>query len=179
MKTTFDVETGRLVAPIDSDDHVRGPDSAGVTLVEYGDYQCPYCGEAYPIVESLLAARPDTVRFAFRHFPLTNIHPNAENAAELAEAASSAGQFWRAHDWLYTHQSQLDAQHLGQVAAEIDPSGAAQRDVERHAYMDRIQRDFMTGVRSGVNGTPTFYVNGLRHDGGDSLPELLDAVDHA
>jgi protein-disulfide isomerase len=177
--TPFHIDMGRLVEPVNQDDHVRGPDEAPVTLVEYGDYQCPYCGQAYPHVEALLAARPDTVRFVYRHFPLTDLHPQAELAAELAEAASTRGQFWRAHDWLFTHQSQIDAQHLRQAAAEIDPSGGAQRDLERRAYDDRIRRDFISGVRSGVNGTPTFYINGVRHDGGYSLSELVDAVDNA
>jgi len=180
MQTTpFHIDMGRLVEPINQDDHVRGPDSAPVTLVEYGDYQCPYCGQAYPIVEALLAERPDTVRFVFRHFPLTDLHPQAEIAAELAEAAGVRGQFWRAHGWLFTHQSQFDAQHLRGAAAEIDPSGGAERDLERRAYDDRIRRDFISGVRSGVNGTPTFFINGIRHDGGYSLPELLRAVDSA
>jgi protein-disulfide isomerase len=177
--TPFHIDTGRLVDPVTADDHVRGPDSAPVTLVEYGDYQCPYCGQAYPIVEALLGQRPDTVRFVFRHFPLTDLHPNAELAAELAEAAAARGQFWRAHDWLFTHQRQIDAEHLRQVADEIDPTGAAERDLERRTYDDRIRRDFINGVRSGVNGTPTFYVNGIRHDGGYSLPELVRAVDKA
>jgi protein-disulfide isomerase len=177
--TPFDIDTGRLVEPVNQDDHVRGPDLAPVTLVEYGDYQCPYCGKAYPIVESLLGMRPDTVRFAFRHFPLTDLHPYAEIAAEVAEAAGAHGQFWRAHDWLYTHQNQLDPVSLMAVAAQFDPSGDIQRVLERRAYTDRIRRDFISGVRSGVNGTPSFCINGIRHDGGYSLPELLAAVDRA
>ena len=177
--TPFHIDTGRLVDPVHDDDHVRGPDSAPVTLVEYGDYQCPYCGQAYPLVEALLMERPDTVRFVFRHFPLTDLHPNAELAAEFAEAASAHGQFWRAHDWLFTHQDLIDPEHLREEAVEVDPSGGAERDLDRRAFDDRIRRDFISGVRSGVNGTPTFYVNGIRHDGGYSLPELVSVVDNA
>jgi protein-disulfide isomerase len=177
--TPFNVETGRLVEPITEDDHVRGPDSASVVLVEYGDYQCPYCGEAYPLVEALLNERADSLRFIFRHFPLVDVHPRAEVAAEFAEAAGARGQFWRAHHWLFTHQRQLDAGHLRSAAADIDPSGGVERDLERRAYNDRIRRDFIGGVRSGVNGTPTFFINGFRYDGGYSLAELLRAVDNA
>jgi protein-disulfide isomerase len=174
--TPFHIDTGRLVDPVHAGDHVRGPESGSVTLVEYGDYQCPYCGQAYPQVEALLAERPD-VRFVFRHFPLTDLHPNAELAAELAEAAGQRGQFWQAHDWLFTHQQLIDPEHLRQEAMEFDPSGAVERDLDRRAFDDRIRRDFIAGVRSGVNGTPTFYVNGIRHDGGYSRPELVRAVE--
>jgi protein-disulfide isomerase len=177
--TPFHIDMGHLVEPINATDHVRGPDSATVELVEYGDYQCPYCGQAYPMVEALLAQRPDRIRFAFRHFPLTDLHPHAELAAEVAEAAGARDQFWTAHSWLFTHQSMIDPTHLGRLLLEIDPSGGAARDVERRAFADSIHRDFITGVRSGVNGTPTFYLNGVRHDGGYSLPALLHVVDTA
>ena len=178
--TPFQIEMGHLVEPINETDHVRGRDSANVELVEYGDYQCPYCGQAYPIVEALLAQRPDQIRFAFRHFPLTDLHPYAEVAAEVAEAVEAAGtrdQFWMAHDWLYTHQPLIDPVHLGQLALQLDPTGQAAAEVDRRAYADRIRRDFISGVRSGVNGTPTFFLNGVRHDGGYSLRELMHAVD--
>jgi protein-disulfide isomerase len=178
-RTPFQVETGRLVEPVNRDDHVRGPGSAPVTLVEYGDYECPYCGRAYPVAEALLAERPTLVRLVFRHFPLTDLHPRAEIAAELAEAAAMVGQFWRAHAWLYTHQGQFDAEHLRGLAVEIDPSGGVERELERRAYSDRIHRDFLSGVRSGVNGTPSFFINGVRYDGDYSLPALSQAVDAA
>jgi protein-disulfide isomerase len=177
--TPFHVETGRLVEPVNQDDHIRGSADARVTLLEYGDYQCPFCGQAFGPVEALIRERPDTVRFVFRHFPLTDLHPYAELAAELAEAAGARGQFWRVHDWLFTHQDQIDPRHLHQVATDIDPSGGVARDLDLRSRADRIHRDFVSGVRSGVNGTPTFYINGLRHDGGYSLPELLRAVDAA
>jgi|SRR5882757_5370892 len=177
--TPFSIETGRLVVPVTQDDHVLGPPSADVTLVEYGDYQCPFCGRAHPIVKELLAQRPDTVRLVFRHFPLSDLHPNAEPAAEFAEAAGAQGQFWAAHDWLYSHQDTLDAPSLTAAAMSLDPSGNAAKDLAGRVYHEKIRRDFIGGVRSGVNGTPTFFINGRRHDGDYTLPELLHAVDHA
>src|SRR4051812_34785038 len=99
MTTPFRVTTGRLAAPVTDDDHIRGPATAPVTLVEYGDYQCPYCGMAHPITQELLRERPNLVRFVFRHFPLTNVHPFAEVAAETAEAAGAHQRFWQMHDW--------------------------------------------------------------------------------
>src|SRR5258706_9039186 len=148
----FQIETGRLVDPVSEHDHVRGPASAPVELVEYGDYQCPYCGQAHPVVEALLSQRPEQVRFGYRHFPLTHLHPYAELAAELAEAAGARGQFWPAHDWLFTHQGLIDPLNLRAVAEELDPTGGIAKELEQRAYGDRIQRDFINGVRSGVNG---------------------------
>jgi protein-disulfide isomerase len=177
--TPFSIETGRLVVPVNEDDHVLGSPSASVTLVEYGDYQCPYCGLAYPIVKELLALRPDTVRLVFRHFPLTDLHPYAELAAELAEAAGVQGQFWVAHDWLYSHQDVLDPPTLSAAAMNLDPTGDLAKEFAARAYHERIHRDFIGGVRSGVNGTPTFFINGRRHDGGYSVAELLLAIDQA
>jgi protein-disulfide isomerase len=180
VTTPLSVTLGRLAQPVTDDDHVRGPATAPVTLVEYGDYQCPYCGAAYPQVEALLRERGDVVRFAYRHFPLTNVHPYAEIAAEAAEVAAAHELFWPMHDWLFTHQDQLDPDNLIGAAAAL---GIAARKVAlalaRHEYRDRVLRDFTGGIRSGVNGTPTFFVNGVRHDGGYTLVELVDAVDRA
>jgi protein-disulfide isomerase len=183
VTTPLRVIMGRLAQPVSGDDHVRGPADGPVTLVEYGDYQCPYCGAAYPVVEALLRERADVVRFAYRHFPLTNVHPYAEiaaEAAEAAEAASAHGLFWPMHDWLFTHQDGLDPANLVRAAAGL---GIDAEEVtvalSRHVYRDRVVRDFASGVRSGVNGTPTFFVNGVRHDGGYGLAELTGAVDRA
>ncbi len=179
MTTPYQV-SGRLTAPVNDSDHVLGPDTAPVTLVEYGDYECPFCGAAHPVVQDLLRLREGTVRYVYRHFPLSNVHPHAELAAETAEAAGARGRFWAMHDWLFTHQDELSlggllraAEELGLPAAEVD------REIRGHMYLDRIRRDFISGVRSGVNGTPTFFVNGIRHDGGHSLAELTMAVDEA
>lgn len=178
-RTPFEVQTGRLVVPVSTADHTIGPATAPVTLVEYGDYQCPYCGQAHPILQQLLAQRPDTVRLVFRNFPLTDIHPNAEIAAEFAEAAGDRGQFWPAHDWLYTHQSQLSAGELAAAADHVDPSGGLGKDLAARAFDERIRHDFIGGVRSGVNGTPSFFINGVRHDGDYELATLLAVVDRA
>ncbi|MEV0273733.1 DsbA family protein [Hamadaea sp. NPDC050747] len=178
MTTPFDIQTGRLTIPVGAGDHIRGVESAPVTLVEYGDYQCPYCGAAYPIVEELLRERADVVRLVFRNFPLSDIHPYAEPAAEFAESAP-ADRFWDAHDWLFTHQDKLDPPHLAAAAAELDPSGGMVKAMVGRVFADRIRHDFLGGVRSGVNGTPTFFLNGVRHDGGYQLPDLIRAVDAA
>ena len=178
MTTPFHIETGRLTVPVGAGDHVRGDQSAPVTLVEYGDYQCPYCGAAFPIVEELLRERAGVMRLVFRNFPLSDIHPYAEPAAEFAESAP-ADRFWDAHDWLFTHQKKLDPTRLAATAAELDPSGAMVQAMATRVHADRIRQDFLGGVRSGVNGTPTFFVNGVRHDGGYQLPDLIAAVDVA
>jgi protein-disulfide isomerase len=178
VRTQFDAE---LVLPVREDrDHVQGPGSAPVTLVEYGDYECPYCGAAYPIVKELQARVGDELRFVFRNFPISTSHPHAEQAAEAAEAAAAQGRFWEMHDHLYEHQRRLEDDDLRGYAAELG------LDVDRflaelaqHAYAERVREDFMSGVRSGVNGTPTFYVNGLRHDGSYELESLAAAVERA
>jgi protein-disulfide isomerase len=180
MITPLQVSTGNLNLPINDQDHVRGAVTAPVTLVEYGDYQCPYCAAAHPIINDLLRQRADTVRFVFRHFPLTNVHPYAEVAAETAEAAAARDQFWQMHAWLFDHQDQFQPAFVSTFADQLGlPGYKVSREVNEHIYLDRIQRDFAGGVRSGVNGTPSFFVNGRRHDGGYTLGELVEAVDAA
>ena len=169
-----------LAVPVDDRDHVLGPEDAPVTLVEYGDYQCPYCARAHPIVQELLRRRTNLMRFAYRHFPLINIHPYAEPAAEAAEAAGARGRFWPVHDWLFANQEWLSPVTL--IAALVDmglDGEAIARELRDHNFLDKVQSDFVSGVRSGVNGTPTFFINGLRYEGGHSLPELVTAVDAA
>jgi protein-disulfide isomerase len=166
-----------LTPPVSDRDHILGRPGAPVTLVEYGDYECPYCAMAHPIVLEVVRQMGDDVRFVFRHFPLARIHPHAERAAEAAEAAGAQGRFWQMHDMLYTHQHALEDPDLLMYA------DALQLDVRRFAaelqggvHMPRVRDDFVSGVRSGVNGTPTFFINGRRHDGGYELPTLLAAV---
>ena len=170
----------RLVVPVDDRDHVLGPEDAPVTLVEYGDYQCPYCARAHPIVRELLRERTDLVRFAFRHFPLVNVHPYAEPAAEAAEAAGARGRFWPFHDWLFDNQELLSPVTLiaGLAGMGLDGETVA-AELRDHRFLDKVQWDFVSGVRSGVNGTPTFFINGMRYEGAHSLPELVTAVDAA
>jgi protein-disulfide isomerase len=170
-----------LTLPITQDrDHIQGAPDAAVTLVEYGDYECPYCGAAYPIVKKLQEAMGDGLRFVFRNFPITTAHPHAEQAAEAAEAAAAQSQFWPMHDLLYENQQRLDA---GDLLAFADRLGLDvdrfERELEQHVHAARVHEDFMSGVRSGVNGTPTFYVNGVRHDDSYEFDTLLGALQRA
>ena len=162
-------------------DHIEGPDNASLTLVEYGDYQCPYCGAAYPEVKRVQKELGSELRFVFRNFPLTNMHEHAMNAAETAEAASAQGKFWPMHDFLYEHQATLGDHSvaLGYSKKLGLDTQRFEREVAQHLYQKRIKDDFMGGVRSGVNGTPTFYVNGVRHDGDALAKALIEALNQA
>ena len=156
-----------LKVPVNSNDHTQGPSDAPVTLVEYGDYECPHCARAHPVLKLVLRRLGDRLRFVFRNFPLTELHPHAELAAEAAEAAGTRGRFWEMHDMIYDHQREgLEAEDLAQYAGVIGLDAiAVMQDVASHTYLPRIREDFMGGVRSGVNGTPTFFINGVRFDG--------------
>lgn len=159
------------------DDHVTGSPSAPVKLVEYGDYQCPFCGRAQVEVERLRQALGSRLCLVFRHFPLTQAHPYAEQAAEAAEAAGAEGRFWEMHRLLFEHQEDLSLEALIEYAGALDLDiDAFASSVQEHRFHDKIRRDFMTGVRSGVNGTPTFFINGHRHDGAFSAEALLEAI---
>jgi protein-disulfide isomerase len=157
---------GGLAIPVSADDHALGPQSASITLVEYGDYECSYCGAAYPIVAALQRTFGDELRFVFRNMPLTNVHPHAEAAAEAAEAVGLQGHFWEMHDLLFEHQNALDPSALLSYASA---SGADSTEfevaLERRVTRERVQHDVEGGLRSGVNGTPTFFVNEARYDG--------------
>jgi protein-disulfide isomerase len=172
--------SGKLRVPLTERDHLLGPEDAPVTLLEYGDYECPHCGRAHPIVAAVLRRLGSQVRFAYRHFPLTQIHPHAQHAAEVAEAAAEQGQFWAMHDLLFENQSALEDADLLGYAAElgIDPEGVGAA-LAAHRYTEKVQQDFMSGVRSGVNGTPTFFINGVRHEGPWDEASLLDALQQA
>jgi protein-disulfide isomerase len=170
-----------LTVPVDVDrDHIQGPADASVTLLEYGDYECPYCGAAYPIVKEVQDRMGDRLRFVFRNFPITTSHPHAEQAAEAAEAAGSQGRFWEMHDTLYENQRRLGDADLRSYAARLGLDlESFERDVAEHVHAPRVREDFMSGVRSGVNGTPTFYINGVRHDDSYELETLLAALEQA
>jgi protein-disulfide isomerase len=170
-----------LTMPVSEDrDHIRGPANAAVTLVEYGDYECPYCGAAYPIVKEVQSRMSDRLRFVFRNFPITTSHPHAEQAAEAAEAAAAQGRFWEMHDHLYENQRRLEDSDL-RAYAETVGLDVEQFDNEltEHVHAPRVREDFMSGVRSGVNGTPTFFINGRRHDDSYDLDTLLAALAQA
>jgi protein-disulfide isomerase len=170
----------RLTPPVNDRDHILGPPDAPVTLVEYGDYECPYCGMAYPIVESVRCRVGDNMRFVFRHFPLTQLHAHAQHAAEMAEAAGERGKFWQMHGMLFQNQDALDDRHLIAYAAQIGiPSEWAATALRSHVFAPRVREHFLSGVRSGVNGTPTFFINGVRHDGEWDEHSLLAAVKNA
>ena len=170
-----------LTVPADeARDHIQGPSSAAVTLVEYGDYECPYCGAAYPIIKEVQARMGARLRFVFRNFPISTSHPHAEQAAEGAEAAAAQAKFWEMHDVLYENQSRLRDEDLHGYAEQLELDVETfDRELAEHAHAPRIREDFMSGVRSGVNGTPTFYVNGVRHDDSYDLETMLAALERA
>ena len=156
----------RLQPGVGPEDHVQGPQDAPITLVEYGDFECSYCGQAYPIVKALQQRLGAHLRFAFRHFPLTEAHPHAEHAAEAAEAAGAHGRFWAMHDALYEHQQRLDDAALAAYAVAIGLDGGQLLEaLDDGTFAPLVREDFMSGVRSGVNGTPAFFINGARWDG--------------
>jgi protein-disulfide isomerase len=166
-----------LTQPVSARDHVAGPADAPLTLVEYGDYQCPYCGAAYPVVKRLQKTLGKKLRFVFRNFPLTQSHPYALIAAQTAEAAALQGKFWEMHDLLFEQQTSLKPEIIPRWAKKIGLN-VQQFDigVKQSAVEKRIKEDRQSGIRSGVNGTPTFFINGTRHDGPHGYDSLLAAL---
>jgi protein-disulfide isomerase len=168
----------RLTIPVGRGDHVAGPPDAPLTLVEYGDYECPHCGHAHPVVQAVQQRFGDRLRFVYRNFPLTEVHPHAEHAAEAAEAAGEAGRFWEMHDLLFDRQDALGDRQLAGYADELGLDGReVLAAIEAGTYTDRIRQDFLGGVRSGVNGTPTFFINGTRYDGSWEYDSLVQALE--
>ena len=168
----------KLSIPVSADDHVQGDPAAPCVLVEYGDYQCPSCGQAYPIVKRLQKHFGKRLAFVFRNFPLTQIHPWAEPAAEAAEFAAAHRKFWEMHDLLYENQQALGESLLLELSDTVDLSSSQLLTaVAEHTYQDRINKDFRGGVRSGVNGTPTFFINGVRHDASYDFATLSAAIE--
>jgi protein-disulfide isomerase len=177
MVIDVNTETDLLVPPVSARDHSQGPLDAPVTLVEYGDFECPHCGRAYYIIKNVQAVLGDRLRFVFRHFPITTIHPHAQHAAEAAEAAGAQGRFWEMHDTLYENQGALDDANLIRYAETI---GLDVRlfaaEMRTHKYAQRVREDFQSGIYSGVNGTPTFFINGVRYDYSWDAPTLSAAL---
>jgi protein-disulfide isomerase len=171
------LDSPRLTLPVSERDHVRGPATASMTLLEYGDYECRFCGAAHPVVNEVQRIMGAELAFAYRHFPLTQIHPRAYQAAEAAEAAGAQGRFWVMHDLLFVNQDRLGTQDLLAYAQalglDLDRFAA---DLAEHAHAPKLREDYLSGVRSGVNGTPTFFINGVRHNGGYDLESLLAAL---
>src|SRR4030081_1830914 len=155
-----------LRVPVTPRDHIKGPADAPVTLVEYGDYECPYCGAAHPIVNAIVERFSKELRFVFRHFPMVQVHPFAESAAEAAEFAGAHGRFWEMHDGLYENQEKVGVALLFALAEVLGlPEDGLREALVNGEYLPKVRGDFLGGVRSGVNGTPTFFINGRRHDG--------------
>jgi Na+/H+ antiporter NhaA len=159
-------------------DHIRGPEDAPVTLVEYGDFECPYCGRAEGTIRELLASSfGDEVRYVWRHLPLNDVHPHAQLAAEAAEAAAEQGRFWEMHDALLRHQGALSTSHLSAYAEELGLDGARLlKDLRQRRYEPRVGDDVASADESGVSGTPTFFVNGRRHYGAYDIATLIETV---
>ena len=162
-------EIKKLTIPVIGSDHMRGSanNNSPITLVEYGDYECPYTGMAYPIVKELLREfGNDKLRFVFRNFPLNEIHPHAQHAAEAAEASAAQNKFWQMHDYLFEHQKALDDGHLLEYAQKVglEDIHKFKDDVSRHVYAPLIEESLKGGIDSGVEGTPTFFINGVRYE---------------
>ncbi|BBO30768.1 DsbA family protein [Lacipirellula parvula] len=177
MKTA---DAAQLTLPVSARDHQFGDRRAAVTIVEYGDYECPYCARAHLVVKDLADRLGDAWNFVFRNFPLTTIHPHAQHAAEAAEAAGAQGLFWEMHDYLFLHQDSLSDRDLVRDASLL---GVEEQqfvdDLRDHKFADRVREDFLSGARSGVNGTPTFFINGVRYDGPIESGSILAAIELA
>jgi protein-disulfide isomerase len=166
-----------LRVPLRSSDHVLGDINARCVVVEYGDYECPHCAAAQPHVRQVLRDFSGWICFAFRHFPLTEVHPNAEAAAESAEFAGAHSRFWPMHELLFANQARLGRPVILTLADSLGLSVAALSEaLANGTYAAKVQADFMGGVRSGVNGTPSFFINGRRHDGTYDFPSLEAAI---
>lgn len=169
-----------LKIPVTKEDHIQGDNNAPLTLVEYGDYECPYCGAAYPIIKRIQKHFGKRLRFVFRNFPIVESHPNAGIAAMTAEFAAKYNKFWEMHDILYEHQDALDLPDLLSYAKSLGLSiSELQQAIENETFADKIKNDFMGGVRSGVNGTPGFFINGHFHNGSFEYEDLLAALEQA
>jgi protein-disulfide isomerase len=169
-----------LKVSVGPDDHVQGDENAEYTLVEYGDYECPHCGHADPIVKRLQRHLGKRLRFVFRNFPLSQIHPHAEGAAETSEFAATKGKFWEMHDLLFENRSGLSLALFEKLAEQLGLSAAELlQALNGKVYEAHVRADFSGGVRSGVNGTPTFFINGQRHNGSFEYEDLVAAIEQA
>jgi protein-disulfide isomerase len=170
--------TDPLAPPLGPDDHVDGPADAPLELVMYGDFQCPFCTAAQPILRRVRDRLAGRLRFAFRQYPLRELHPDAERAAQASEAAAAQGAFWPMHDALYGLRGQLGLEHIVAAAARIGldaPRIRAELEAGTHAW--RVQEDVESGDAGGVTGTPTFFANGTRHVGAFDAQSLIAALE--
>jgi protein-disulfide isomerase len=171
---------GTLTPPVGKHDHIQGPSTAAITLVEYGDYQCPFCGNIQPVIKKLQKHYGDQLRFIFRNFPQARVHAYAQRAAEAAEAADGQGKFWEMHDYLYEHREALDVENLARAAGVLDLDKVKfDREVAERVYADRVERDIQSGNDSGVGGTPTIFINGVRNNDDDDFETLKAKIEEA
>ncbi len=170
----------KLKPAVNSSDHIQGNESAPIELVEYGDYQCPHCGRAYPIIKKIQERLGDKLKFVFRNFPLAEAHPDAVHAAIAAEAASAQDKFWEMHDIIFENQENLGDPDLVTYAKKTGLNTAKfKADFEKPEFLGKVESDFESGIRSGVNGTPSFFINGEKYNGdweGTHLFHALSAV---
>lgn len=167
-----------LKVPVTRDDHIHGNEKAPITLLEYGDYECGYCGAAHPVTKAVQQHFGKDLRFVFRHFPLSEVHPHALMAAQTAEMAGTHERFWEMHDLIYKNQERLNVATLAELALIVGFSATDLSNAfENTAYQAKIRGDFMSGVRSGVNGTPSFFINGRRYSGIFEFDDVLAAID--
>jgi protein-disulfide isomerase len=170
-------ESYRLSAPVSKRDHCQGSDTAGITLVQYGDYQCPDCQVAHLVVRLIQQQLGNQMRFVFRHFPQSDIHPEAYHAAEAAEAAASQNRFWDMHTHLFQHQSKLADSYLVEYAIVLHLDvNQFLAEMASDCHMARVEADIESGLQSGVTKTPTFFINGLKYMGEPSLSALLTTI---
>lgn len=170
----------QLHPPVNENDHVKGPTIASIELVEYGDYQCPHCGAAYPVVKAIEKAYAGNLKFVFRNFPLSEAHPYAEAAAFAAEAAGRQDKFWQMHDIIFENQYKMNVESLYDFAHTLKlDMRRFEKDFADGEIAEKVESDFESGVRSGVNGTPSFFINGYKYNGMhdfESLTGTLDSV---
>ena len=169
-----------LKVPVSATDHAQGDEHAPITLVEYGDYECPDCGRAYPMLKELTARFGDDLRFVFRHFPQYTVHRHASMAAQAAEAAGAQGKFWPMHDLMYQHQRQLETEDLTHHALQLGLEVYRfEQALDSGTYRRRIEEDYAGGERSGVKGTPTLFINEKRFEGKVEIEALTEAISRA
>jgi protein-disulfide isomerase len=167
----------RLTLTVGERDHIQGSFDAPMILVEYGDYECPICGAAYVTIKEVQQALGDRLGFVFRNFPLSEMHPHAKGAAQAAEAAGAQGRFWEMHDILFESPDEIRLEDIARYARELGLDAERLVDeVQSGLYAKHVQEDFRSGVRSGVNGTPTFFINGVRYDGPHDVDSLVVAL---
>lgn len=166
-----------LTVPVTARDHVKGPADATLTLVQFADFECPHCSLVYPVVQDIARELKDCLRIVYRHFPLSQVHPNSQPAANASEAAAAQGRFWEMADLLHANCESLEIESIQKYARKLKlDMKQFNREFESGVHLARIRADFLGGVRSGVNGTPTFFINGERHEGALEFDALVAAL---